>query len=43
MPENLAALSELAHPDIHEPCEHTWAQFQVDSRSLVFDLRQLAV
>lgn len=40
---NLASLSELASCDVHKPCEHTWAQFQANRRSLVFDLRHLAL
>lgn len=40
---NLAALSKLVCHDVREPCEHTWAQFQADSRSLGFDLRHTAV
>lgn len=40
---NLAVPPELAHCSARECCEHTWAQFQADSRTLLFDLRHLTV
>lgn len=40
---NLAVQSELAQCSAHGPCERSWAQFQADSRTLLFDLRHLTV